>query len=260
VILNVDFSQGELRIAACLANEITMIKAYQKGIDLHLLTGLGLWNIQNPNNAFTLAQALDLMKAEDKNIKLVRQGGKAGNFGLLYGMQVLGFLSYAWNTYKVALTEHEGEKFRNSFFDRYPRLPKWHENYINMAHSDGQVRSPLGRIRHLPLVHSNDWKVKSAAERQGINAPVQSTLSDMGLLAASILNKLYPDLWIFGFTHDALSFYVPEDEAVYWATNIKEVMENLPLGKFGWKPQLNFPVDVEIGTNMGDMKGLKLAA
>ncbi len=260
VILNVDFQQGELRIAACLANEITMINAYKKGIDLHLLTRLELWNIQNPASALTLKEAMALMKAEDPNIKLVRQGGKAGNFGLLYGMQVLGFLSYAWNTYGVKLTEDEGANFRNGFFNRYPRLPDWHDNYISMAHAHGQVRSPLGRIRHLPLVHSNDWKVRSAAERQGINAPVQSTLSDMGLLAAGILNEKYPDLWCFGFTHDALSFYVPEDEAHEWAVKISAVMENLPLAKFGWKPQLSFPVDVEVGTNMGDMKGLTLAA
>ncbi len=260
VVLNADFSQGELRIAACIANEPTMIAAYRKGIDLHLLTGLALWNIQNPNKKYTLAQATKLKLAGDETIKMVRQGGKAGNFGLLYGMQPAGFKAYAYLTYGVTLTMEQAEAFRDAFFQRYPRLTDWHEDSAKTAHRYGQVRSPLGRIRHLPLIHSKDWQIKSQAERQAINAPVQSTLSDLGQLAAAELHRLYPELWCFGFTHDALSFYIPEGEVQLWAKRIKKVMENLPLKKVRWSPQLDFPVDIEVGPDLGHMTELDMAA
>jgi len=38
-ILKLDFSQGELRIVACVAFEKTMLTAYKKGMDLHAITG-----------------------------------------------------------------------------------------------------------------------------------------------------------------------------------------------------------------------------
>ena len=260
VVLNVDFSQGELRITACLANEPTMIAAYKKGIDIHLITGIDLWNIKNPHKTLSFEEALALKNAGDKVVKEVRQGGKAGNFGLIYGMQAPGFQNYAWNTYKVAIDIDQATLFRDSFFAKYNRLPNWHDTYTSFAHKHSYVRSPLGRVRHLPLIHSNDWKIRSKAERQAINSPVQSTLSDMGQLALAMIDAAYPELWCFGFTHDALSFYVPEDQAVEWAKKIKAVMEDLPLHKFGWKPQLDFPVDCEVGPNLGSTEEMKLAA
>ena len=73
------------------------------------------------------------------------------------------------------------------------------------------------------------------------------------------LDKAYPDLWQFGFTHDAISFYVPEDEVEQYAKRIKHVMENLPLHKFDWHPQLDFPVDIELGvSNLADVQNFDI--
>jgi DNA polymerase I-like protein with 3'-5' exonuclease and polymerase domains len=101
----------------------------------------------------------------------------------------------------------------------------------------------------LPLIDTFVQDIRAKQERQAINTGVQATLTDMGLLAMAELDRRYPDLWLFGFTHDSLSFYVPEDDYMEWAKRIKEVMENLPLAQFGWKPQLEFPVDVQLGLN-----------
>lgn len=253
IILNADFSQGELRIAACLAGEKKMIAAYKKGIDIHMLTGLALWNIQNPDQPYTLVAAMKLKKSGDERIKMIRQGGKAGNFGLLYGMQVNGFVAYAYHTYGVTLTHKEAEAFRDKFFEDYPNLLKWHDHYQALARRHGKIRSPLGRLRHLPLIHSRDWEVRSKAERQAVNSPVQATLSDLGLYVAGELWDKYPRLWLNGFTHDALTFYLPKNKATYWAQIIKHEMENIPFEKFGWKPELTFPVDLEIGYDLGHL-------
>jgi len=198
VVLNVDFSQGELRVAACVANEPTMIQAYQSGIDMHLRTGLALYNLQNPDEQLTMGEALELKKHGDSRVKVARQGGKAGNFGLIYGMQAPGFQSYAKKTYHVDMTMDQSYTFRENFFDMYPVLPDWHEEYVNMAHDYGYVRSPLGRIRHLPLIQSSDWGVRSKQERQAINSPIQATLSDMALMTMIEVDRQYPDLHMFG--------------------------------------------------------------
>jgi len=253
VILNGDYSQGELRVMACISNEENMLNAYRKGIDMHLITGASVYGIE-------LEEALAMKAEKHPDIKMIRQGGKAGNFGLIYGMSAEGFVIYAKKTYGVDLTLKEAVKFRDTFFEQNPRILMYHEEYIAYAHANGFVRSPLGRIRHLPLINSYDRSVVAKQERQAINAPVQSTLSDIGLYAIAKLSKKYPELWVNGFTHDSITAYVPKDEVQLWAHRMKDTMENLPLKKvFGWNHQIPFSVDIEIGiNNMAELEELEL--
>lgn len=255
VIINWDYSQGELRITACVAGEEVMIAAYKGGFDLHALTGGSL-------NGYTVIEMEQLATVDPELYARIRQGGKAGNFGLIYGMSPMGYVHYAYNTYGVILTEEEGHNQHNLFFETYPGLSPWHGKSKNEAHNTKQIISPLGRIRHLPMIDSFDYKVRAAAERQAINAPVQSTLSDMSLKSLSEFDAEYspnavewhPECQFFLMTHDAVTAYVKEDKVDIWLPRVREIMENLPLEEeFGWTPQLDFPVDAEIGFNMADM-------
>lgn len=248
-ILQVDFSQGELRICAVVAGEPTMIQAYSSGADLHAITAAQL-------NGYEFDEFMLL--PEDVRDSL-RSGGKAGNFGLIYGMQYLGFKEYAYTTYGVKMTEDEAFQKRESFFSLYNRLPVWHDTYKAHAHNLGFVRSPLGRVRHLPLINSPDWEMRSTSERQAINSPIQSCLSDMMQLTMVHLDRMYGDqIQMFLMVHDSLALYVPEEDGVLWAKRVKEVMENLPLKEdFGWDSPLVFYGDAEIGATMADLKKLK---
>jgi len=240
-ILKLDYSQGELRVAACVAHEEHMIAAYKSGIDMHLKTGAEVAGI-------TLKKAQKWLKKKDPRVKAVRQGGKAGNFGLLYAMSPAGFVNYAWNTYGVELSLEEATVFHNAFFEMYPGLVTWHETYKALARRYLMVRNPLGRIRHLPLINSRNYKARGSAERQSINSPIQSCLSDMMLLAMVLIDREYPDLHMFGMTHDEMQCYVPIEDVALWAKRIGDIMSNLPLEDFGWKPELSFPADAEWST------------
>jgi DNA polymerase I-like protein with 3'-5' exonuclease and polymerase domains len=248
-ILKVDYSQGELRIAACLADEPTMIRAYRDGVDLHLLTAAEVTNR-------TLTQILTLDSATQAQL---RQAAKAVNFGLIYLMRPEGLQEYSRTAYGVTLTLEEATKYRDRFFSLYSALGTWHERYIAVARKHGRIRNPLGRLRHLPLINSPDPGIRYRQERQCVNSPVQSCLSDVMLLGMVELDRHYPDLWLFGMTHDSLEMYVPEDDLLGWARRVKEVLENLPFGAFDWAPQVRFVVDVEGGIgNLAEVKKLKL--
>lgn len=240
-ILKLDYSQGELRVAACVAHEENMIAAYKQGLDMHLKTGAEVYGI-------TLKKALKWKRKQDERIKAVRQGGKAGNFGLLYAMSPAGFVNYAWTTYGVELSLEDAKAFHAAFFAMYPGLVEWHDLYKKLAREYLMVRNPLGRIRHLPLINSRNHKVRAQAERQSINSPIQSCLSDMMLLAMVLIDREYPELHMFGMTHDEMQCYVPIDEVELWAKRIGDIMSNLPLGDFGWEPELTFPADAEWST------------
>jgi len=252
VVLSVDYSQGELKVAACVANETRMIQLYNEGIDAHAVTGAEVFGLSFE----------DFLKLPKDKQKKIRQGGKAGNFGLLYGMSAGGFQVYARKTYGVDLTLQECEEFRHRFLNElYPKLPQWHDKYHRFAQKNKYIPSPLGRVRHLPMVDSWDRGVRSKQLRQAINSPIQSTLSDLTQFSMVQIAKQYPDLHMFGMCHDAIYAYVKEEEVCKWAKIIIDIMSNLPLKEtFNWEPQLQFTAEAEAGKTLADCEEVSLAA
>jgi DNA polymerase I-like protein with 3'-5' exonuclease and polymerase domains len=256
-----DFNQGELRIAGALANEKVMIASYAKGMDLHAVTGAGMakatyeefvkWKV--PDKLLQGLTDPDLLAKNALYVKY-RQEAKAGNFGLLYTMSPDGFVDYAWKNYGIKLTLAEARKIHDSFFETYPGLHPWHEAYRNYAHKHGFVESPLGRVRHLPLIHSRDREVAAKAERQAINSPVQATLSDLCVWGIALIDQKLPDLWVAGMTHDSVYGYVHEDDVERVMPLVGEIMDGLPYRReFGWESPIEFPTDLEVGPNMRDL-------
>ena len=263
---NCDFSQGELRVVACVANETNMINAYQKGMDLHCLTGAGAAGM--PYEEFMAAEKR--RKAKDKTldpalaalVERFRQQAKSANFGLLYGMGAAGFRIYARDVYGVTLTEREAEITREAFFKTYPGLPKYHEAAKAYARKHLEVVSPLGRVRHLKLIKSMDNETRAYTERQALNSPIQSTLSDMCLWSISIIQRELAGegVRMCGMTHDSIYGYLKEDRAAELVKRCTDIMSNLPFEKLGWSPVLNFPADAKIGATMGDLEEYEIAA
>ena len=257
-LMSADFSQGELRVCACVANERKMINAYRKNIDMHLLTGVGL-------NNMSLNEALRIKSSgtedERETVAVYRQGGKSANFGLIYEISAEGYREYVLNTFDVNMPLEKAQSDKKGFFDLYPGLVEWQHKYHKLAQQHGYVRSPLGRVRHLPFANSRNPKLKAQSNRQSVNSPIQSTLSDMCTLSIALLYQRYPELWVWGFTHDSIDMYVPIDEIELWGRRVKETMESLPLDRFNWHPQLEFPADVEYSlTNFAECKELDLSS
>jgi len=253
LILSCDYAAGELRVAADIANETAMIAAFNNDVDIHSATAAGLLGLP-------LGKFMEKKSSDPKWFKSKRQGAKAGNFGLLYGMGVNGYRAYAEISYGVVLSEQEASADREAFFAMYPALVAWHDRYKAFAKRHGYIRSPLGRVRNLPMINCYDGATRSKQERNAINAPVQGTLSDLTQLSLWELKKRYSFdvLKPMMMVHDDLKFYVPEDEALLWADRVCEVMSTLPLERdFGWKPKLTFSADPEIGKSLATMEELE---
>lgn len=252
LVAECDYSQGELKVIACLANEEAMIESYRNNLDLHVATSGFVAGLN-------YAEMMDLKKADKEKYDALRQLGKAGNFGLIYGMGVDGFIEYARVQYGVTLTYAEAESFRTGFFQRYPALLTYHAVYKNFAKKHGYVRSPLGRVRNLPLIQSAFQEIRAQNERRAINAPVQGTLSDMMLWAIALQGQRYGYNICQPVTaiHDAGYYYVPEDHAEMWAGRIVDTMSTLPFERVGWSPQLTFTADAKIGPSFGNLKEVK---
>lgn len=259
VVLALDFSQGELRVVACVGNEKNMISAYEQGLDLHAVTGARLGGV-------SYEEFLTWKDNDDAKLEAMyeefRGRAKAGNFGLLYGMGVDGFIAYAWANYGLKLSYAQGEEIRNAFFTLYPGLSNYHDTQRAYVRAHEYVRSPLGRVAHLPTIRAWDREIKSKAERKAINSPIQSCLSDMMIWAIALIEDAYPndEIQIVGMIHDAMIAYVDEDKVQLRAKQASEIMSGLPFHEMGWHPQLVFPADAEAGSNLASLKKLKLAA
>lgn len=219
VFLECDYSQIELRVAAYIARERTMIQLYQNEQDIHTATAMKM----------TGKPASRVTGEERKKAKPV-------NFGFLYGMSAATFVQTAWNNYGVEVTEEESLEFRKAFFSQFPDLLTWHSRQRKLAAKYKRVQSPIGRVRHLPDIDSADRAVKASAERQAINSPVQSFASDLAILALVTLTKEFRARGMgarsVGTVHDAINFEVPIKELPVAAPLIKYHMENVPLRKW----------------------------
>lgn len=260
-----DFSQGELRVVACVANESTMLKAYRNNMDLHCLSGSQMANV--PYADFITYAAFEESLNEKEKVlfalyKEFRQKAKSANFGLLYGMGAEGFQAYARDSYGVIITLAEAENIHATFFKTYPGLLDYHNSSKKFAENRGYVQSPLGRIRRLPLLQSPDRDTASTARRQAINSPIQGCLSDLCLFAIVMIEMQLAakGVQVIGMIHDAIIGYMPEDSAEELALEVQGLMSNLPIKeRLGWDHQLPFPADIEVGPDWGSLKKITVS-
>lgn len=248
-LVECDLSQVELRIAAELARERSMIDAFINDIDVHWLTAIreiargGALKdlvIDTASTAvqkkLTYSQAIEtLLKIGhdaaieiNKEWKEYRKKAKAINFGYLYGMWWKKFKSYARDNYGVTVTDEEAQGSRISFFDNYPDLVAWHERQRKHVRRHGYVTSLSGRKRRLPAARSHqDTPERREAERQAINSPVQSFANEINLMAALQLRKEFGRkiIRICGTVHDAILLRVRNDYVKIVHDRLLEIMK-----------------------------------
>ena len=166
VFVNADYSQFELRLAAVMAGEKQMIEDFNTDVDIHAKTAAEVYNV--PINEVTPAQ---------------RRRAKVVNFGVLYGMSQHGLAAAANMSYG------EAQHFIDEYYRIRPHIKEFMEQTIRQAHEDGFVQTLFGRRRPTPDVKSNNFAVRSAAERAAANMPIQGTEADLMKLAMLAVEK-----------------------------------------------------------------------
>lgn len=249
-VVEIDYSQAELRIAAIMSGDQTMKRIYQTGGDIH---------------THTYEMITGEKVSDDKYVrKEQRKKAKSVNFGFVYGMGWKKFKDYARDTYGVDLTEKEAEQWRKKFFEAYPALPKWHSKQRRIVQSMGQVRNPIGRLRRLPDIYSTDKSKKAEAERQSINSPVQGFGSDLTILGMSeimgnaqyyhkeyVLDK--SQFYVIGTVHDATLFEVKNEYLEEFCYKAKSILENPKALEdvFHFETDVPIVADVAVGKSWG---------
>lgn len=220
-LLSADYSQIELRIIAALSNEENMILAFKNNQDIHKTTAAKVFNI--PLEEVTKEQ---------------RSHAKTVNFGIIYGVSAFGLSN------QTNLSRKESAELIEAYYASYPNLKTYMNQQVEFARENGYVQTVLGRRRYLKDINSPNAIVRSAAERNAINAPIQGSAADIIKIAMiNIHQKLNTQNWqskMLLQVHDELVFDAHNTEIEALKTLIKHEMENAF--------KMKVPLEVEIGT------------
>lgn len=221
LIVSADYSQIELRIIAALSGEETMIKAFQNNEDIHKSTASKVFNVP-----------LDEVTREQ------RSHAKTINFGIIYGVSAFGLSN------QTSLSRSESASLIEAYYKTYPKLKTYIQEQIDSARDHGYVQTILGRRRYLKDINSANAVVRSASERNAVNAPIQGSAADIIKIAMiNIHKKLVEGNWkskMLLQVHDELVFDVHLSEIDTLKPMIKHEMEHAF--------ELEVPLVVEIGS------------
>jgi DNA polymerase I-like protein with 3'-5' exonuclease and polymerase domains len=221
-----DYGQIELRIAALIAEEGVMIKAFRSGEDLHRAISAAC--LRKPVGDVTPAE---------------RKLGKAVNFGFLYGQGAEGFQVYARSQYGVEISLGEARRFRDEFFRAYPAIRRWHDKSWTRAKDGVNVeRTVFGRIVQARpakgALEVTDWnRFNMLTEYR-----VCGSAADLLKVAMVRIDTAMPgDVHIVATVHDELILDAPVETAAFCLGMIEREMKGAFVEMFGTE----VPVEVE---------------
>ena len=166
MIMSADYSQIELRIMAHLSCDSHLINAFRNGQDVHAITAAKIFGI-TPEEVTT-----------DQ-----RRIAKTANFGIMYGISAFGLAQ------RLKISRADAKKIIDDYFANFPAISSYIEDVLTAARETGYVETLFGRRRYLPDINSRNGTVRSLAERNAINAPIQGTSADIIKLAMINVDK-----------------------------------------------------------------------
>jgi DNA polymerase-1 len=219
VLISADYSQIELRVLAHMAEEETLIQAFQRGDDIHTQTALKMFGTESGRDPYAL-----------------RATAKMINYALLYGKTAFTLAK------DIGVTPQAAQEFIDAYFAGFPRVRGFIERTLEEGRTSGFVRTMFGRRRLVPDLMSRDFQRRSAAERAAVNMPIQGTAADIMKRAMVDVHRALagaPEARMILTVHDELVFEVPEARADHYAEIVREGMQSAAV--------LKVPLDVDVG-------------
>ncbi len=236
VLLALDYSQIELRLAAILSGDEKLCEVFRRGGDVHAAVAASVFGVE-----------------ESEVNKEMRRRAKVINFGILYGMGVNALREQLGGDRK------EAQEFMNTYFATFTTLSAYLDKSIETAKKLGYTTTLYGRKRYFPGFKSPLPFIRASAERMAINAPIQGSQSDIMKLAMVKVSELIKDKFpgacaLILQIHDELIFECDKKQAEAVVAEIRALMEHV----LDEKVARGVPTTVvaSTGTSWDDMREL----
>lgn len=234
VLVAMDYSQIELRLAAILSGDEKLRDIFIRGEDVHA------------------AVAAQVFGVDQKEVtKEMRRRAKVINFGILYGMGVTALKD------NLGTDRKEAQEFYTKYFETFSTLAEYLEKTKESAARTGYTTTLFGRKRYFPGMKSSLPFIRASAERMAINAPMQGTQADVIKIAMAKIHSLFENAYkgrahVIMQIHDELIFEIDAPLVTELKPKLQEIMEHvLTNDQTGGVPIL---VSAEAGKNWGEME------
>ena len=226
ILVSADYSQFELRLAAILSNDTSLIADFNSSIDIHTKTASEAFRV--PFSEVTKNQ---------------RRAAKVINFGILYGMSIKGLAEAA----KMPIAE--AKEFIDNYFKLRAPIKNKLDEFLKQAREQGYVETFYGRRRPTPDVKSANFIIRQAAERAAVNMPIQGTEADLMKRAMINVDQALPEgAELVMQVHDSLIVECDESMAEEVAKILQTKMESVAP-----ELQIKLAVEVTTGHNWGEL-------
>lgn len=240
ILVELDQSQIELRVAAGMSGDKDMIAIYQSGLDYHLRTAQliakMMWGI-----------------AEDAVGEFHRSYCKTVNFGLLYGKTDAGLAE------QLHCTIEEAAKLRAAILGKFKKLAEMIRRFSRHANTYGSIDVPwfngAAHTRPLYEIASHDkWK-RSNAQNSSTNTPIQGRASWYTLASLpriwDWIDRVGAQAEIVNTVHDSIMLNVHPDWVDRVLKECPEIMQDFDC----WGVPL--VVDRKAGDRWGSLRKVK---
>ena len=224
VFLSADYSQIELRLMAHFSQDPHLVEAFRSGKDVHAATAAKIFNV--PLEQVTKEQ---------------RRQAKTANFGIIYGISAFGLAQ------QLDCSRSEAKALIDGYFAAFPGVIDYIDRQKELARQQGYAITLFGRKRYLPDILSHNATVRSFAERNAVNSPIQGTAADIIKMAMVTIHRRLKEeglrAQMIMQVHDELNFNVPQCEVERVRDIVVNEMQNVV--------HLTVPLiaDCGIGTN-----------
>jgi len=224
LFLSADYSQIELRLMAHFSQDPHLVEAFRSGQDIHAATAAKIFNIPI-----------------EKVTKDQRRQAKTANFGIIYGISAFGLAQ------QLDCSRSEAKALIDGYFAAFPGVIDYIERQKELARQQGYAITLFGRKRYLPDILSHNATVRSFAERNAVNSPIQGTAADIIKMAMVTIHRRLKEeglkAQMIMQVHDELNFNVPVDEV----DKVREIV----IGEMQNVVHLTVPLiaDCGVGTN-----------
>ncbi len=216
-----DYNQIELRVIAHLAEDPGLIEAFEEGQDIHNATAASIFGV-----------VLEEVSVEQ------RSRAKMVSYGLAYGMEAYGLGQ------RLGIDTSEASEILDAYFAAFPAVRSFMDDVVKKTKEVGYTETIFGRRRPIPDLAASNFRVRQAAERQAMNAPIQGLAADIFKIALvgidRSLNEMEAQSRLVLQVHDEVILEVHPDEY--------QDVQQMTVAQMSGAADLRVPLEVNLAT------------
>ena len=198
-----------------------MIKAFEEGQDIHNATAASIFGVD-----------LDKVNVEQ------RSRAKMVSYGLAYGMEAYGLGQ------RLGIDTSEASEILDAYFAAFPAVRSFMDDVVEKTKEVGYTETIFGRRRPIPDLAASNFRVRQAAERQAMNAPIQGLAADIFKIALVGIDRSLTEMEarsrLVLQVHDEVILEVHPDEY--------QDVQQMTVAQMSGAADLRVPLEVNLAT------------